>query len=89
MMVQVAVSIKKNSAKQILPKSCVAADEMMKDFWVMKLTNDSTAVKVPVKLGDKNETSVEIVSPVFKKTDKIISEGNYGMPDTALIQVVK
>ena len=40
--------------KQILPKSCVASDEMMKEYWVMKLINDTTAVKQIVTVGNKN-----------------------------------
>ncbi|OJW81795.1 MAG: hypothetical protein BGO69_14920 [Bacteroidetes bacterium 46-16] len=73
--------------KQILPKQCVLSDEMMKEFWVMKLINDSTAVKVQVEPGNKNTKTIEILSPVFKPADRIISTGNYGLPDTALVSV--
>lgn len=73
--------------QQVLPKSCILSDEMMKEFWIMKLINDSTAVKVPVKLGNKNTEEAEIVSPRFGPSDRIIVTGNYGLPDTALVSI--
>jgi hypothetical protein len=85
MMVKVAISKGTQSKKQVLPKSCVLSDEMMKEFWVMKLINDSTAIKIPVTVGNKNSERIEVISPKFEATDKIISKGNYGLPDTALI----
>jgi multidrug efflux pump subunit AcrA (membrane-fusion protein) len=87
----IKVSITKGSTnnKQILPKSCVATDEMMKEFWVMKLANDSTAIKVPVIVGNKSENRIEILSPIFNTNDRIISEGSYGLEDTALIKIEK
>ena len=75
--------------QQVLPKSCVLSDELLKDFWVMKLINDSTAVKVPVKTGNKNGQSIEILSPKFEAGDRILSSGNYGLADTALVTVSK
>lgn len=90
MMVKVAINKgTENTKKQILPKACVLSDEMMKDFWIMKLINDSTAVKVPVKIGNRNTEHIEILSPILNVTDKIISVGNYGLPDTAIIKITK
>ncbi len=89
MVVKVSVNKGKQTLKQVLPKSCVLSDEMMTEFWVMKLINDSTAVKIPVTVGNKNSELIEILSPQFSQTDKIISKGNYGLPDTALITIVK
>jgi multidrug efflux pump subunit AcrA (membrane-fusion protein) len=89
MMVKVSISKGLISNKQILPKSCVSTDEMMKEFWVMKVITDSTAVKVPVTVGNKNENKIEILSPAFNTNDRIISEGNYGLSETALITLKK
>ena len=72
---------------QVLPKECVLSDEMMQQFWIMKLINDSTAVKVPVIIGNKNKSEIEIITPRFTANDKILSNGNYGLPDTALVKV--
>lgn len=73
---------------QSLPKSAVLANETQTEFWVMKLTDTATAVKVPVIKGLEAAEQVEIISPVFSPTDKIITSGNYGLGDTAKIKVV-
>jgi 3-phosphoglycerate kinase len=73
----------------LLPKASVLSDEMMQEYWVMKLLNDSTAVKVPVKIGEKSKDEIEIVSPVFTEADKILIKGNYGLPDTARVVITK
>ncbi len=85
----VKVTILKGSTgnKQVLPKSCILSDEMMQEFWVMKLINDSTAIKVPVTTGNKNSLSSEVITPQFNPKDRIISSGNYGLPDTALVKI--
>ena len=75
--------------RQILPKSCVQSDEMLQQFWIMKLINDSTAVKIPVKPGKSNQQDIEIISPAFSATDRIISSGGYGLGDTALVTIKK
>ena len=71
-----------------LPKAAVLSDEVQSQFWIMKMINDSTAVKVPVKKGMENKDNVEIVSPPLAVTDKILLTGNYGLPDTAKVKVV-
>ena len=73
----------------IFPKSCILNDEIMKSFWVMKLINDSVAVKVPVQTGIRETDSIEVVSPVFGITDRILSSGNYGLGDTARIRIIQ
>jgi multidrug efflux pump subunit AcrA (membrane-fusion protein) len=72
-----------------LPKSAILSNETQTDFWVMKLINDSTAIKVPVTKGIESGDKVEIVSPKFSGKDRIITTGNYGLADTAKIKVVK
>ncbi len=75
------------TAAQILNKNAVLTDETLNTFWVMKLINDSTAVKIPVKTGLETGGDVEIVSPQFSPDDKILLTGNYGLGDTALVVV--
>jgi len=78
---------RKSVSSQVLPLRCLLSDEMMQNFWVMKLYNDTTAVKIAVKPGMKNKDKVEILDPVFLPTDRILSDGNYGLADTALVHV--
>ncbi len=72
---------------QVLPKSAVLANETEDEFWVMKLINDSTAVKVKVKRGIENQHTIEVLEPKFSKKDRIITSGNYGIADTAKVKI--
>jgi multidrug efflux pump subunit AcrA (membrane-fusion protein) len=72
-----------------LPKQSVLSDETQKEFWVMKLINDSTAVKVPIEKGMEINDRIEILKPEFFNTDKFLLTGNYGLADTAKIKIVK
>ncbi|HVU95580.1 MAG TPA: efflux RND transporter periplasmic adaptor subunit [Puia sp.] len=73
---------------QSLPRDAVLTDETESNFWVMRLIDSATAVKVPVKKGIETRDRVEILSPQFGKEDKILVTGNYGLPDTAKVKVV-
>ena len=75
------------AAATSLPKPAVLSDETQSDFWVMKMINDSTAVKVPVKKGIETGDRIEIASPAFNPNDKILLTGNYGLPDTAKVKI--
>jgi len=76
-------------AAETLEKKAVLSDETQTNFWVMKMINDSTAVKVPVKTGIESGDKVEIISPEFQPSDKILLTGNYGLSDTAKVIVQK
>lgn len=85
------IRILKESVKEAvsLPKSSVLTDETMQSFWVMKVINDSMAVKVPVTTGISADEFVQIIRPVFKASDLFLTSGNYGLGDTVFIKVLK
>ena len=70
-----------------LPKEAVLSDETQSQFWIMKMINDSTAAKVPVKKGMETTDRVEVLDPPLKAADVILLTGNYGLPDTAKVKV--
>ena len=72
-----------------LPKEAVLANETQEEFWVMKLLNDSTAVKVVVQKGMETSDRIEIKHPKFNPKDRIVVTGNYGLADTAKVKIVK
>jgi multidrug efflux pump subunit AcrA (membrane-fusion protein) len=74
---------------QSLPKSAILSNETQTEFWVMKLINPTTAVKVPVTKGIEIGDRVEILTPKFAKDDKIVVTGNYGLNDTAKVKIVQ
>jgi hypothetical protein len=87
----VLVQISKNSKEnaQVIDKSCVLSDETMENYWVMKLINDTTAVKVTIKTGITAGNKMEILSPAFTRHDRIINTGNYGLADTAFVSIIQ
>jgi hypothetical protein len=68
-----------------LPKEAVLTNEVQDEFWIMKMTGSSVAVKVPVIKGIEIDDRVEILSPVLNPNDMILLTGNYGLPDTASV----
>ncbi len=72
-----------------LPKEAILTNDVQSDFWVMKMTDSITAIKVPVKKGIETKDRVEILEPKFLSADKILLTGNYGLPDTARVKIVQ
>lgn len=72
-----------------LPRASVLSNETQSEFWVMKMTDSTTAVKVLVKKGIETPDRIEILSPVFLNTDRILVSGNYGLGDTARVKIVQ
>lgn len=71
----------------ILPKSAVLSDEKLQHFWIMKVVTDTLARRIDVKTGPGINDSVTILSPNLSPKDQILTEGNYGVPDTVHIQL--
>lgn len=72
-----------------IPKEAILSNETQNKFWVMKLLNDSTAIKVSVQKGIESDNKVEILSPLFTESDRILITGNYGLSDTANVFLSK
>lgn len=72
-----------------VPKTAVLSNEDQSTFWVMKLTNDSTAVKTAIVKGVENDRFIEIKSGNLGIKDRVIVSGNFGLPDTARITLLK
>ena len=76
-----------NSA--VLPKSAIMSSDVLDEFWIMKLINDSTAVKVGIEKGIEDSDMVQVLSPKLNADDKIVFVGAYGLPDTANVKIGK
>jgi biotin carboxyl carrier protein len=73
----------------VLPKATLLSNETQSAFWVMKMINDSVAVKVLVKKGIETGDKVEIIQPSFDMNERFLVSGNYGLPDTAKVILKK
>lgn len=71
----------------ILPKNAIQTDDTMTHYWVMKLANDTTAVKQPVEVVASNATQVEIRPAALSPQDRIIVLGGYGLQDGDKVKV--
>ena len=71
----------------VLPKSAIMSSDVLDEFWIMKLINDSTAVKVGIEKGIEDSNMVQILTPKLNANDKIVFVGAYGLPDTANVKV--
>lgn len=85
--VRIVKSARSNTSS--LPKGAVLTDDSQSNFWVMKMIDSVTAVKVPIVKGLETKDRVEILRPQFSSTDKILLTGNYGLSDTAKVKIVK
>lgn len=72
-----------------VPKAAVLSDETQSSFWVMKIINDSTAVKTEIEKGIETEKWVLVKSGELKNNDRVVISGNYGLSDTAAVHIQK
>ncbi|WP_051929392.1 efflux RND transporter periplasmic adaptor subunit [Flavobacterium sp. 83] len=89
LIVKVRINKSSNSKSISLPKAAVLSNETETDFWIMKLINTNTAIKIPIKKGVETQDKVEILAPVLTAEDKILLSGNYGVADTIKVKVIK
>jgi len=71
-----------------VPESAVMGNEEQTNFWLMKLINDSMCIKVPVEKGLKKDSLIEVIGTKLTTADRIISEGAYGLADSARVQII-
>lgn len=81
--------IKQTAKHPSLPKAAVLTDEQQKNYWIMKMVNDSTAIRIPIRKGMEAGSRVEILSPQLTLQDRILISGNYGLADTAKVRLIK
>jgi hypothetical protein len=72
-----------------LPKKAVVSNETMTEFWIFKAVNDSTAIRVNITKGFENDSIIQIIDPKLDLTDRIVSEGAFGLADTSKIKIEK
>lgn len=89
LIVKVRINKTSNSKSISLPKSAILSDETETNFWIMKMINSNTAIKIPIEKGIETDDRIEIISPILNVEDKILITGNYGVADTIKVKVIK
>lgn len=87
--VEIKIPINTVNKATVLPKSAILSNETLDSFWIMKLINDTTAIKVLVKRGIENDSLVQILKPGLDLSEKIIIDGAYGLPDSSKVEIIK
>jgi hypothetical protein len=81
----VLIPYKKSGLTLCVPSSAIQTDEMQQFFWVMKVVNQSIAIKFPVTIGLQNDSLTEIKSDGITEKDLIIITGAYGLADSSAV----
>ncbi|HNX88698.1 MAG TPA: efflux RND transporter periplasmic adaptor subunit [Paludibacteraceae bacterium] len=81
--------IREQDQELSVPVEALLTDETQSIYWVMKLINDTTAVKTIVQKGIETDKWIQIEAGDLTKNDRIIVSGNYGLNDTALVKITK
>ena len=87
--VQVRMVYREDTKAMTVPKSALQTNELLTEYWVLKLTNDSVAIKHLVTPKLKNDSLVQIESNELHIGDKVITTGGYQMQDSTIISVQK
>lgn len=72
-----------------VPRSAIMSNETLDQFWIMKLLNDTIALRLNIRKGIENDSLVQVAGPKLDISDRIISGGAFGLPDTAKITFSK
>tara|TARA_R110002049_G_scaffold290785_1_gene474387 strand:- start:3105 stop:3338 length:234 start_codon:yes stop_codon:yes gene_type:complete len=72
-----------------IPKTALQTNELLTEFWVMKVTNDSLALKQSVVPLLKNDFLVQVKSEGLKVNDLVITQGAYQMQDSTIVSAKK
>lgn len=87
--VQVKTVYREQKNTMAVPHAALQSNELLTDFWVMKIVNDTLAVKQDVRTGLKNDTLIEIVSGNLNINDQVVTEGSYQMQDSTKVSIDK
>lgn len=85
--VQVKTLYREHKNVLTVPLSALQTNELLTDFWVLKIQEDSLAIKERVGIGLRNDSLVEIVSGNLRLRDWVVTEGSYQMQDSTKVSV--
>ena len=85
----VRFSVQEHPNAQVLPATAVLGNEEMTSFWVMRLIDDSMAVRVPIERGIVANDRAEVLAPTFDPADRLLLTGGYGLGDTARVFITR
>jgi len=87
--IQVKLLQKESINAMSLPKTALQTNELLTKYWVMKVVDDSLAIKTMVQPLLKNDSLVQIQSDRIQLNDWVITKGAYQMQDSTVVKIQK
>lgn len=85
--VQIRTVLRSSEDALCVPQNALQSNELLTDFWVMKVVDDTLAVKLKVQPKIQNDTLVEVVSGEIQQNDVVVTEGSYQMHDSTIVNI--
>lgn len=86
--VTVTLTTKISNQAMVIPSGAIQSNAEQTQFWVMKIIQDTLAIKTMVEPGMRTDSFIELKNNSISATDRIIVQGAYGLPDTAAVSLV-
>ncbi len=83
--VEVITGIRKNAL--LVPKRALLRDDETNTYSVVTITPDSLSLVIPVEVGARNDSTVEVISPKLREGMPVITEGQYMLADSTRVTV--
>jgi hypothetical protein len=71
-----------------LPLAAIYGNEEQSQFWIIKICNDSIAVRIPVEKGIKVDSLVQVLGKGVSISDRFVCKGGYALSDSALVNII-
>ena len=85
--VQVKTILNESRDALCIPKNALQSNELLTDFWVMKVIHHTLAIKTPVRPMIQSDSLVGIKSEYLKPNDVVVTEGSYQMHDSSFVRI--
>lgn len=72
-----------------VPIDAIQTDEQQREFWVMKIVNDTLAIKTPITLGMRTDSIAQIISDKIHLKDMVATKGSYQLEDSSTVKIQK
>lgn len=87
--VQVRIISEKAENALTIPKEALQTNELLTDFWVLKIVDDTLAIRANVKPLLESDSLVQIQANNLQENDKVIISGGYQMQDSTSVSIEK
>ena len=87
--VKVRTIMRHDSIALAVPQQALQTNELMTDFWVMKIIGDTLAIKQKVRPLLQNDSVVQIESQYINQGDRVITDGSYQMQDSTKVKILQ